>query len=159
ENAAANPNALMREPLTHDQYMAARVIATPLRLYDCCLETDAACAVILAKPEVAARARSSVWLRGWGALAPSGSAQPHDQWPSATVSAVEALAPAVLARARVSLDDVRYLQLYDNTSYSVCALLEDLGVCPRGSAPDHITEHGVGPASPLPVNTNGGMLN
>jgi acetyl-CoA acetyltransferase len=157
-NASMNPAALKRQLITHNEYLESRMIASPLRLFDCCLETDAACAVIVTNASVATASPHPAWLRGWGASAPRGSVPPHDLWTNATVSAVAGLAPSVLDRAGYGLADVRYLQVYDNTSFSVCAILEDIGVCGRGEAGPYLSEKGMGPKSSLPINTNGGML-
>jgi len=51
-HAVVNPNAVFyQRPLTIEEHQASRMIVEPLRLYDCCLETDGACACIVTTPE------------------------------------------------------------------------------------------------------------
>src|SRR5690348_16814610 len=54
EHATRNPNAMMRKPMTMDDYLTVRMVSEPLRLYDCCLESDGALALVLTTPERAA---------------------------------------------------------------------------------------------------------
>ena len=63
EHARRNPAALMQKPMTMDDYLASRLIADPLRLFDCCLETDAAIAMVLTTAERARRPRRHARVR------------------------------------------------------------------------------------------------
>ncbi len=63
EHARRNPAALMQKPMTMDDYLGSRMVADPLRLFDCCLETDAAMAMVLTSAERAADLKSTPGVR------------------------------------------------------------------------------------------------
>ena len=82
ERANANPRAQMHDrPLTMDDYLAARMISRPLRLYDFCLETDGACAVIVTSTERARDLRQPPALIRAVAQASIPHPQPGIQFP------------------------------------------------------------------------------
>lgn len=154
-----NPNAILREkPLTLDSYLDSRMIATPLRSPDFCPEIDGACAVVIAAMDLARDAtRKPVEILGaHQSLKRSGDT------PALYPEDLERHAPAgareVFAAAGVVPDDIDVACVYDATSIMVPMLLEDLGFCGRGEAPDFILAGGTRPNGALPTNTHGGML-
>jgi acetyl-CoA acetyltransferase len=60
--------------------------------------------------------------------------------------------------ADVGVDDLDALYLYDAAAISVVVLLEEIGRCARGEGGGYVADKGLGPDSPLPVNTHGGLL-
>jgi acetyl-CoA acetyltransferase len=155
--AQANPRAVTYgRPLTMDEYLAARPIATPLRLYDLCRESDGAVAVVVARPAVAAD-RAVPILAAAQHLVPFGDPTPvyvEDLTRMVTPEAVGAL----YARAGVTPADVDVAAIYDATTVNVLLSLEDYGFCGRGEAVDFVAAGGTGPGGPIPTNTNGGLL-
>ncbi|WP_026412026.1 thiolase C-terminal domain-containing protein [Actinomadura oligospora] len=157
ENAAKNPRALKRAPITLDDYLASRWIAEPLRLLDCCLETDGACAVVVTSR---ARARDlrrepvlisgAAWGGGDSMFSGAGSTPSGTDW---TVTEAARLAPRLYEMADITPSDIDVAELYDCFTYSVLVQLEDYGFCPKGEGGPYV-ESGEGP----PVNTHGGFL-
>lgn len=156
-NAVKNPRALMRTPITLDDYLSSRWIAEPFRLLDCCLETDGACAVVVTTAE---RARSlrrppvlisgAAWGGGTSHLS-GGGADP-------TVTAAAALAPRLYAQAGLGPGEVDVAELYDCFTYSVIVQLEDYGFCAKGEGGPYVESGATALDGPLPVNTHGGFL-
>ena len=141
EHALRNPRAVrFGQPLTLEQHRSARFIADPFRLYDCCLETDGACALIVTSPERArdGRARPVRILaaaqasgKGWG-LGPMGSHNmPIDDYPSVNS---KALARALFEMADLAPKDLDCAQIYDAFTGIVIMALEDFGICEPGDA-------------------------
>ena len=67
-------------------------------------------------------------------------------------------APRAFEEGQISHDDVDVAEIYDCFTFIVLRQLEEMGFCPRGGAPRHIAERGIGLDSPMPVNTHGGLL-
>ncbi|WP_460352185.1 thiolase C-terminal domain-containing protein [Actinoallomurus acanthiterrae] len=156
-NAVKNPRALKRDPITLDDYLASRWIAEPLRLLDCCLETDGACAVVVTSAE---RARDlagpPVLISGavWG----GGDSFFSGQGGDFTVSEAARVAPRLYAMAGVGPEDIDVAELYDCFTYSVLVQLEDYGFCPKGEGGPYAASGATRLDGPLPVNTHGGFL-
>ncbi|WP_235834436.1 thiolase C-terminal domain-containing protein [Actinomadura logoneensis] len=157
ENAAKNPRALKRDPITLDDYLASRWIAEPLRLLDCCLETDGACAVVVTSRERARDLRrppvlisAAAWGGGDSMFSGAGSTPAGTDW---TVTEAARLAPRLYRMAGITPSDIDVAELYDCFTYSVLVQLEDYGFCPKGEGGPFV-ESGEGP----PVNTHGGFL-
>jgi acetyl-CoA acetyltransferase len=148
---------MMRKPLTMDEYLAARPIAEPLRLYDCCLETDAAVAVVVTSAE---RARA---LRRPPVLV-SGAATGGGHWlfskgrEDPTVSAAADLAPRLYAAAGIGPGEIDVAELYDAFTFLVPLQLEDYGLVPRGETGGFYADGHAALGGRLPVNTHGGHL-
>lgn len=165
-NANRNPHAVMHDrTLTLEQYLASRWIAEPLRLYDCCLETDGACAVIVTTRERAADLRPPVVEvlssvhgggPGWG-HGPLASHNMPDSDYASTNS--RGLAGELYAQAGVTPSDVDVAQIYDHFSGLVLMALEEYGFCGRGESGAFVESGAIRwDSGRLPINTSGGQL-
>jgi acetyl-CoA acetyltransferase len=158
--ASNNPAALMRDrPLDWDTYRGARVISSPLRLFDLCLENDGACAVVLAGADRAAVLRDDpVYV-----LAATQSLSPYrEPMGIYTDDLIELFPPEAAARlyrgAGLTPGHVKVAELYDATSFMTLKGLESYGFAKDGQGWRYLIEQGIGARSPLPVNTHGGHL-
>jgi acetyl-CoA acetyltransferase len=159
-HAVRNPNALMREPMTRDDHHASRWIAEPLRLLDCCIETDGGCAIVLTSAERARDLRQPpAYVRAAVQCLGPAHHHPHDWFAFDRRSWVTAAAERLWAAADVRPDDVDAAMLYDHFTPMVLLALEDWGFCGEGESGGFV-ENGAlrGPAGRLPVNTHGGQL-
>lgn len=154
-NAAKNPRALMRTPITMDDYLSSRWIAEPFRLLDCCLETDGACALVITTAERAAGLRRTPVLISGAAW---GGGMSYLSTEDPTVSAAATLAPRLYGQAGVGPGDIDVAQLYDCFTYSVLVQLEDYGFCAKGEAGPYVASGATALDGELPVNTHGGFL-
>jgi acetyl-CoA acetyltransferase len=165
-NANRNPRAVMHgRPLTREQYFAARWIAEPFRLYDCCLETDGACAVVVttrerasdlpcAPVEILAVGHGSG--PGWGSGLLSGHNMPDEDYASTNG---RYLAKELFESAGIEPKDIDVAQIYDHFSGLVLMALEDFGFCGRGESGEFVASGGIRwPNGRLPINTSGGQL-
>ena len=161
EYARRNPVAFMRErPMTHEQYMDARMISDPLCLFDNCLETDGAIAVVIVRAEHARdlphppafiHAFSQGMSRQHQVMADFHGADP-------LLSSSCVTAANLWRQADCGPQDVDVAQFYDAFSPLVLFSLEAYGFCPRGTAADFVAGGGTRPGGRLPVNTSGGSL-
>ena len=154
--AARNPDAQMRDPITVDDVLDSRPIASPLRLLDCSLVSDGGAAVVVTRADRAESLRHSpVYCLGFG----EGHGHEHiSQARDLTASAAAESGRAAYAMAGVGPDDLDFAQIYDCFTPTVVVQLEDLGICPKGEAGAYLEEVGTGPGARLPVNTHGGLL-
>ncbi|HWB35802.1 MAG TPA: lipid-transfer protein, partial [Rugosimonospora sp.] len=156
-NAVLNPRAMMRSPLTMEQYLQSRWIADPLRLFDCCLETDAAVALVVTTPERAADLRHPPVLISATATG-GGNQLSSNHHTDLTSSAAAALAPRLYELAGLGPEDVDVAEFYDAFTPLVPLQLEAYGFCKPGEAPAMIAAGETALSGRLPVNTHGGHL-
>jgi acetyl-CoA acetyltransferase len=162
--ANANPRAQMHDrPLTMDDYLAARMISTPLRLYDFCLETDGACAVVVTSTTRARDLRQKPVLIRAVAQASIADPQPGVQFPVLlrdviTELPARAVADTLYRRAGLGPADVDVAQLYDCFTITVLLQLEDWGFCKKGEGGPFVASGGIALGGSLPINTGGGHL-
>lgn len=166
DNALRNPRAVKHgEPLKMAEYLSARMVAEPFRVYDCCLETDGACALIVTSSERARDLKAKpVGIlaavhggeRGWS----TGGMGAHNMPESAYTSGNQReLAGELYSRAGVSPRDVDVIQIYDHFTGMVLLALEDFRFCGRGEAPAFVAEGNLQwPSGRFPMNTAGGSL-
>ena len=162
--ANANPAAQMfARPLSMDEYLAARMISRPLRLFDFSLETDGACALIVTTTERARDLRRPpVLIR---AVAQGSGSEPQlgIQFPVLTRDRLTELPAAAVAetlyrRAGLGPEDVDVAQLYDCFSITVLLELEDFGFCKKGEGGPFVASGAIDLGGTIPINTGGGHL-
>jgi acetyl-CoA acetyltransferase len=155
-HAARNPDAVYRDPLTLDDYLNARMISTPLCLFDCDVPADGSTAFVVSASDTLADLRSPVRIE---AMAGVIDGRPSwEQWQDMTRVGY-ATAAAMWARTDLRPRDVDVAQLYDGFSIEVVWWLEALGFCEPGGAGSFV-EGGTRIAldGELPLNTWGGQL-
>jgi acetyl-CoA acetyltransferase len=158
-HANRNPRAVMGDrPMTLEDHQASRVVAEPLHLFDCCLENDGACAVIVTTKDRARdlrRAPVGVLASVQGAPTGFGHGQylnvglPDDLYASAGAAGV---AERLWRSAGMGPADVDVAMVYDHFTGLVLLTLEDFGFCARGEGGPYFAE------TPRPMNTHGGSL-
>jgi acetyl-CoA acetyltransferase/uncharacterized OB-fold protein len=157
-NAALNPTAIYREPMTMDDYLGARMITTPFGLYDCDVPCDAAIAVVVS----AADTVDDLDCIPVRVEAVGTQLIERVEWDQSTSThEPQVLGPAAHLWTRTSLrpEDVDVAQLYDGFTFNCLSWIEALGFCGLGEAKDfldggkNIARDGL-----LPLNTHGGQL-
>jgi acetyl-CoA acetyltransferase len=154
--ARRNPEAFMRDPLTIDDVLGARMVSDPLTVRDCCLVTDGAGAFVLVRAERARDLpRQPVYVLGNGtAVWNRQVSSMHDL----TVTAAKESGQRAFAMAGLGPAEIDVVQLYDAFTINTILFLEDLGFCPKGEGGAFVEGGAIAPGGRLPVNTNGGGL-
>ncbi len=161
--ANANPAALMHNrPMTMEDYLASRMISSPLRMFDFCLETDNAGAVVvtsadrakdLPHPPVLIRAVAQGLMR---------HPQPIDYGAvlreSITELPARAVAQTLYSRAGLGPEEIDVAQFYDCYTITILLQLEDYGFCKKGDGGPFVESGAIDVGGDLPVNTDGGNL-
>jgi acetyl-CoA acetyltransferase len=160
-NAVTNPDARFRTEITMDDHHASRLIADPLRLLDCCMESDGAAAVIVTSPERALDLRQPpVRIR---AVSMSG----EYKWGTASFNTEDEdfvstgqrrAARDLYHRAGIGPGDVDVALFYDAFTPSVIMSLEDWAFCGIGEGGPFVADGNIGREGSIPVNTHGGHL-
>jgi acetyl-CoA acetyltransferase len=157
-NAELNPNAIYRTPMTMDDYMAARMISSPFRLYDCDVPCDGATAVIVSRIERARSLRNTP-LRVEAVGTRIDGRPSWDQFDDLTQMPNRAAGKQLWTRTDLKPSDVQTAQLYDGFSWLTMSWLEALGLCEVGGSGDFIDGgKNIARNGKLPLNTHGGQL-
>ena len=153
-HAALNPRALVREPLTMEQYLSARMISTPLCLYDCDRFTDASTVLIVSSGD----ALDEVRCTPVRIAAMAGSVERHS-WDQAEWMACYPTGAELWKHTDYTPADVDTVQLYDGFAFYPITWLEALGFCGVGEGGRFI-EGGkrIALDGELPLNTFGGQI-
>ncbi|PKW09287.1 Acetyl-CoA acetyltransferase [Streptomyces sp. 1222.5] len=156
-NAALNPEAMFRDPVTVDDVAAGPLIADPFTRLHCCLRSDGGAAVLLAAEEYVRDCRTApVWVLGTGEHV---SHATMSEWPDFTVSPAAVSGALAFERAGVRPSEIDFAEIYDAFTYMTLVTLEDLGFCAKGEGGAFV-EKGrlLVRGGDLPVNTDGGGL-
>ncbi len=159
KHAQLNPNAVMHgKAMTLDDYLGSPMITDPYRMFDCCLETDGAAAVVVTTSERAAdlanRPVSIVSVA-------SGQPYPADEITNRKdifETGLTIAAPEAFAAAGVTPKDIDFAEIYDCFTFEVLQQLEETGFCGRGEGGPFVEGGRIELGGELPVNTHGGLL-
>jgi acetyl-CoA acetyltransferase len=161
-HAATNPHAMMyQRPVTMEEHQASRWITEPLRLLDCCLDTDGACAAIVVSAEKAKTLRSTP---AYIAAAAQGTGSRQQMMTSyqreniARLEEAEATGRELYRTAELTPGDIDVAEIYDHFTPMVLMALEAYGFAAPGKAPDLFRAGRVELDGDLPLNTHGGHL-
>lgn len=158
QKAALNPLAILRDqPMTMDDYLAARPVSTPFGLYDCDIPVDGSIAVVVSVPEHAAGCPSRpVGVEAMGGARGQGAWTQRPDYPR--MASIEAAAD-MWSKTDLAPADVDLAELYDGFTFLTFAWLEALGFCEPGEAGPFV-EGGerIALDGDLPLNTYGGQL-
>jgi acetyl-CoA acetyltransferase/uncharacterized OB-fold protein len=157
-NAARNPDAVYRDPMTMDDYLDARMISTPFGLFDCDAPVDGAVAVVVSAVETAGDLRRPPVL----VEAVGTKMDERQSWDQGTITHLpNVFGPAAHLWSRTTLRpaDVDVAELYDGFSFNTVSWLEALGFCGVGEASDFLAGgKRIALDGELPLNTHGGQL-
>lgn len=158
-HANLNPAAQMHgRELTMATYLQGRVIADPYRLYDCCLETDGACAIVIsAAPDSSKAPGPHAAVRAVAVGHPE-SPDYLESRPEFLSIGLEDAAAKVWQDAGVGPRDIDAAMIYDCFTFEVVHQLEAAGFAAHGEGGRFVEEQGIDLYGRLPVNTHGGLL-
>lgn len=154
-HAVSNEAALARQPLDMEAYLASRFIYDPFRLYDCALEADGACALLITTRERAADLKQHPIRM----LGQESFMSPHaDQWPDFTALYSAKVAPRLWDRTGLKPSDMQLACMYDCFTYTTLATMEDYGFCGKGECGAYFASGRATYGGDVVVNPHGGLL-
>lgn len=162
KHAATNPAAWFHgKPISLEDHQNSRWIVEPMRLLDCCQESDGAVAVVIVSAE---RAKDLKQKPAMIRAAAQGMAADQKMMTSyyrddiAGIPEMGLVARQLFATAELGCEDIQTAVLYDHFTPFVLAQLEEFGFCGRGEAKDFIRDGRIEIGGALPINTHGGQL-
>lgn len=154
--AELNPNAMFRKPLTVEEILNSKMIASPYHMYECNMLADGASAFVVTSAERARDiTKTPVYLLGVGGRY---THRELTEVPDITRLGFVEAAQEAYQMAGIGPEDVDIAEIYDAYPAFVLIALEGLGLCPRGRAGRFVAEGNTWPGGKLPMTTNGGML-
>ena len=157
-NAGLNPDAVYRDPMTMDDYLAARMITEPFCLYDCDVPCDGATAMIVSRSDATAGLPNPpITVEAIGAALYE--RHTWDQRADLTTMGAHDSAYDMWRQTSLTPADVDIAELYDGFSYLTLQWIEALGFCEHGKAGEFVDGGGrIALGGDLPINTQGGQL-
>ncbi len=152
-----NPKAMYQKEVTVENVLGSRVVAAPLKVFDCCANADGASCMILASEDVAKKVTDTpIWIAGLG-LASAPMSLTARKTVSSLSCAVEAGKQAY-EMAGLKSDDVDVAEVHDCFTIAEIMAYEDLGFCRRGEGGKLIDDEETYVGGMIPVNVDGGLL-
>jgi acetyl-CoA acetyltransferase len=153
-NALRYPHALFKKPLTLDDYVTARLVADPLRLFDCVMPCAGAEAFLVMSAD---RAKHL----GLSHVRLAGAIERHNAFPDDPIQDRGGWAmdrDRLYEMAGVGPADIDVVEVYDDYPIISLMQIEDLGFCGKGEGPDFVRRHSFEVDGSFPLNTSGGQL-
>ncbi|MBM9467821.1 lipid-transfer protein [Nakamurella leprariae] len=159
-HAAANPNAIFREPLTLEQVLASPTIWGPLTRFECCPPTSGAAAAVIVSPEYARKhgLRSDVVIAGQAMSTDLPGAFDGDMMKLVGYDMTLAASRAVYEQTGVGPDDLTVVELHDCFASNEVLTYEALGLTPEGSAEKFVLEGENTYGGRVVTNPSGGLI-
>ena len=155
-HGSLNPKAQMQKEVTLEAALSARMVAWPLKLYDCSLITDGASCLILTKPELAHKFTDMpVQIVGSGQA--SDTIGLHERKSFTSLAAAKVAAKRAYEMAGVKSEDVDVAEVHDCFTIAELIAYEDLGFCRPGEGKDLVEKGETKLGGRIPVNTSGGL--
>lgn len=154
DNALTYPHAIMKKPLTLDEYLDARPIADPIHLFDCVMPCAGAEAFLVTTADIA-RDLSVPYANLLSTI------ERHNAFPDDPIQYRGGWAMDVgelYAVAGLAPENIDVMSTYDDYPVIVMMQFEDLGFCKKGEGPDFVRSHDFTAAGSFPQNTSGGQL-
>ena len=157
-NAQLNPKAVYRDPMTLDDYLAARLISEPFCLFDCDAPVDGSTAIIVSAADAAKDCRKTP-LRVEAVGSALRGRPSWDQFDDLTTMALRDAGAMLFERTDIEPADVDVAELYDGFSFIAMCWLEALGFCGKGESGPFIADGtAIARDGVIPLNTHGGQL-
>ena len=155
-NGVLNPKAHMQKEVTLERAMSSRVIAWPLKLYDCSLITDGGSCLILTRADLAKKFTDTpVHITGSGQA--SDAVGLYEREDITTLKAGRLAGQEAYKRAGVTPTDLDVAEVHDCFTIAEIIAYEDLGLCKPGKGGSLVEEGVTTLDGDVPVNTSGGL--
>lgn len=158
EHAIKNPNAYLRTPLTMEQYLASRMIADPIRMFDACIPVNGGLSFIVTSNEKAKSISKDKAIRVLGIAESDNYFQGPMIRPDITYLGVADSAKKAFEASGVKHTDVDFFQPYDDYTIAVLMQIEDAGFCKKGEGGKFVRDHDLTYKGEFPINTGGGQI-
>lgn len=156
-NAAGNPNAMFRKPITLETYNRAAPLSQPLNLFDAAPNADGAAALILTRPELLPRDYPQPLVRVAGSSLVVESVALHDRENPLSFNAARVSVERACRQAKVSPQEMDLFELYDSYSIYAALSLEAAGYAPPGKGWELAQDGSLSLSGSLPIATMGGL--
>jgi acetyl-CoA C-acetyltransferase len=154
---ARNPHAHFQAEVTLEQVLASRMIAEPLRLFDCSPISDGAAAVVIADPDVV-HGHVAMPVEVLACEQATGPTSPEHFKSFLSLPAAVEAARRAFERSGLAADDIDVAEVHDCFSIAEWIAIEDLGFVPRGGAPAATVDGETSVGGRIPINPSGGLL-
>jgi acetyl-CoA C-acetyltransferase len=155
-HGSMNPKAQMQKEITLENALSSRMVAWPLKLYDCSLITDGASCLILTKPELASKfTETPVHIIGSGQA--SDTIGLYERKSLTSLAAAKVAAKKAYETAKVKPEDIDVAEVHDCFTIAEILAYEDLGFCKAGEGRKLAESGDTRLGGRIPVNTSGGL--
>jgi acetyl-CoA C-acetyltransferase len=155
-HASLNPKAQMQKEITLENVLSSKVVAWPLKMYDCSLLTDGASCIILTKPELANKYTDNpVHIIGTGQA--SDSIGLYERKSLTSLQSAKTAAKTAYEMASVKPESINIAEVHDCFTYVELMSYEDLGFCPVGKSGQLIESGQTCMSGRIPINVSGGL--
>jgi len=156
ENGILNPKAHVRKKITIDDVLKSPVVASPLKLYDCCPFSDGASAIILCSEDFAKKSgRPFIEVIGSGRGASPAAVQGRDD--ITTIPSTVAAANQAYKMAGITAKDIDFAEVHDCFTIAELIDIEDLGFFKKGAGASAVREGATSRDGEIPINPSGGL--
>jgi acetyl-CoA C-acetyltransferase len=156
ENGILNPKAHVRKKITIDDVLKSPVVASPLKLYDCCPFSDGASAVIMCNEQFAKKSgRPYVEVIGSGRGASPAAVQARED--ITTIPSTVAAANQAYKMANITPKDIDFAEVHDCFTIAEIIDIEDLGFFPKGTGVNAVRTGATRRNGEIPINPSGGL--